>query len=241
MPAPGAPYNPKSDRRCAPGGPDAGWGDRRGPSAAAILPVAAPAGAPGHRRRDASDFADDSQTTMSQAQQIDRIGDEIDAFRVEFEKFFAGARQTPPDELRERIRVGLRRLRADPTPQLADNFRIGQLEARFNSFSEMFNRRVREREEGRMPARPVVHPAAEPDAARGVVVDGPVADAAARALYEGLTRDPESAERFDYPTFRRYLERQAEAIRAKTGCSGVRFRLATEGGRIKLKAKPIAG
>jgi len=179
---------------------------------------------------------------MSQVHLIDRIGEEIDAFRVEFEKFFAGARQTPPEGLRERIRGALRRLRADPTTQLADNFRIAQLEARFNSFSEMFNRRVREREEGRMVSRPAAPPPAEPDAARGVVVvDGPVADAAVRALYEGLTRDPESAERFDYQTFRRYLERQAEAIRAKTGCSGVRFRLATEGGRIKLKAKPIAG
>jgi len=179
---------------------------------------------------------------MSEPQRIDRVSEEIDAFRVEFEKFFAGARQTPPEELRERIRGALRRLRADPTTQLADNFRIGQLEARFNSFSEMFNRRVREREEGRGPSRPAVPPPpAEPDAARGVVVDGPVADAAARALYEGLTRDPRSAERFDYQSFRRYLERQAEAIRARTGCSGVRFRLASEGGRIKLKAKPIAG
>jgi hypothetical protein len=68
-----------------------------------------------------------------------------------------------------------------------------------------------------------------------------VPDAAARALYEGLTRDPRSAERLDYQSFCRYLERQAEAIRARTGCSGVRFRLASEGGRIKLKAKPIAG
>lgn len=178
---------------------------------------------------------------MSQPQQIDRVSEEIDAFRVEFEKFFAGARQTPPEELRERIRGLLRRLRADPTTQLADNFRISQLEARFNSFSEMFNRRVREREEGRMSSRPAMRPPAEPDAARGVVVDGPVPDAAARALYEGLTRDPRSAERLDYQSFCRYLERQAEAIRARTGCSGVRFRLASEGGRIKLKAKPIAG
>jgi hypothetical protein len=178
---------------------------------------------------------------MSQPLQIDRVSEEIDAFRVEFEKFFAGARQTPPEELRERIRGLLRRLRADPTTQLADNFRIAQLEARFNSFSEMFNRRVREREEGRMSSRPAMRPPAEPDAARGVVVDGPVPDAAARALYEGLTRDPRSAERLDYQSFCRYLERQAEAIRARTGCSGVRFRLASEGGRIKLKAKPIAG
>lgn len=173
--------------------------------------------------------------------QIDRLGDYLDAFRVEFEKFFAGARATPPEELRETIRAALRRLRADPMTQLVDNFRIAQIEARFNSFSELYNRRLREREEGRPAVRPVPASAAEPDPARGVVVDGAVADAAARALYEGLARDPGSAPGFDFDSFRRYLERQAQAIRSKTGCAGVRFRLATEGGRIKLKAKPIAG
>ncbi len=178
---------------------------------------------------------------MTSSQRIDRLGEEIDAFRVEFEKFFAGVRQTPPEELRERIRGALRRLRNDPTTQLADNFRTAQLEARFNSFSELFNRRVREREEGRAPMRPPPAPAAEPDADRGVVVVGAVADAEARALYEGLARDPQSAASFDFASFRRYLERQAEAIRARTGCAGVRFRLASEGGRIKLKAKPVAG
>jgi hypothetical protein len=178
---------------------------------------------------------------MSHPQRIDRLGEEIDAFRVEFEKFFAGVRQTPPEELREKIRGALRTLRSDPTTQLADNFRIAQLEARFNSFSELFNRRLRGREEGRGPARPAAAPAGEPDAERGVVVSGPVADAAARALFEGLARDPQSAASFDFQSFRRYLERQAETIRARTGCAGVRFRLASEGGRIKLKAKPIAG
>jgi hypothetical protein len=177
---------------------------------------------------------------MNPSQHIDRLGEEIDAFRVEFEKFFAGTRQTPPEEARERIRGALRRLRTEPSTQLADNFRIAHLEARFNSYSELFNRRVREREEGRAPMRPPAPPAAA-DAARGVVVTGAVADAAARVLFEGLARDPRSAVSFDLASFRRYLERQAEAIRARTGCTGVRFRLASEGGRVKLKAKPVTG
>lgn len=177
---------------------------------------------------------------MSTQAAIDRLADRIDDFRVEFEKFFAGSRATPPEDLREHIRAALRRLRSDPANQLAENFRIGQLEARFNSFSELYNRRVREHEEGRSAVRPPP-PAAEPDPLRGVVVAGAVGADAARALYDALSRDPDAARRFDYDGFRRYLERQTAAIRDKTGCAGVRFRLATEGGRLKLKAKPIAG
>lgn len=178
---------------------------------------------------------------MNLEQHIERVGQQLDAFRVEFEKFFAGARQTPPEEMREGIRFDLRRLRSHPMTQLADNFRITQLEARFNSYSELFNRRVREREEGRRAVRPLPAAAADAAPADGVTVSGAVADADARLLYEGLARDRAHQPQFDFDSFRSYLQRQAEAIRAKTGCSEVRFRLAEEGGRIKLKAKPIGG
>jgi hypothetical protein len=183
---------------------------------------------------------------VSLDQHIERVGRQLDALRVEFEKFFAGARQTPPEEMREGIRVDLRRLRTYPMTQLADSFRITQLEARFNSYSELFNRRLREREEGRRVVRPL--PAASGGSASdgstsdyGVTVRGAVAADDAKALYDALARDRAHPPQFDLDSFRSYLQRQAEAIRAKTGCSEVRFRLAEEGGHIKLKAKPIGG
>jgi len=39
--------------------------------------------------------------------------------------------------------------------------------------------------------------------------------------------------------FRGYISRQIESIRIKTGCDAVQFRLATEEGKLKLKAKPV--
>ncbi len=47
--------------------------------------------------------------------------------------------------------------------------------------------------------------------------------------------------RFDLATFGAYLERQAAAIREKSGCEEVHFRLATEDGKLKLKARPLSG
>ena len=43
----------------------------------------------------------------------------------------------------------------------------------------------------------------------------------------------------DLDRFGAYLERQAEAIRSKTGCREIQFRVAVEDGKMKLKAKPI--
>ena len=45
--------------------------------------------------------------------------------------------------------------------------------------------------------------------------------------------------RFDLASFGSYLQRQAAAIRAKTGCAEVQFRLAAEDGKLRLKARPL--
>ena len=39
--------------------------------------------------------------------------------------------------------------------------------------------------------------------------------------------------------FRAYIDRQAEAIRKKTGCAEIQFRIAVEEGKMKLKARPL--
>jgi hypothetical protein len=63
-----------------------------------------------------------------------------------------------------------------------------------------------------------------------------VPEAALMALYAGVSR---GGNRIDLAAFRAYLDRQVAAIRAKTGCSQVRFRLVVEQGQTKLKARPI--
>lgn len=178
---------------------------------------------------------------MSIEQRIDRLTREIDTFRIEFEKFFAGARSVPPNDLSDEIRNEIRVLRAEPGAQLADNFRISQIEARFNSFSELFNRRVREQEVARPTAASTMPQQRRVDVDRGVVVHERVAPEVARELYAGLAKDPANPPRFDLDHFTQYLAQQVDTIRRKTGCSQVRFRLAEEGGRVKLKAKPLSG
>lgn len=178
---------------------------------------------------------------MSVERQIDRLERQIRELKVEFERFFAGDLTVPPEPLRGEIQAGLRRLRESRTLRAAaDHFRLSQLEARFASFSELFNRRLREREEGSRRRRPVpglpLH-----DPASGVVLGESIEPGAAEALYRGLVDGSSRSPAFDFPTFCDYLERQLAAIRAKTGCERVQFRLAAEGGETKLKAKPLPG
>jgi len=173
---------------------------------------------------------------MTKQRELDRLDAGIKHLKVEFERFFNGALIVPPNELRDRIQAQMRRLRDDPMLSFADHFRLTQLEARFNSYSELFNRRIRQKEEGRAPAGG--EPEAALDPRSGVVVGEELRPDAVEALYVGLCRG-ERTPRFDLESFKSYLDRQAEAIRSKTGCSKVRFRLVEEDGRTKLKARPL--
>ena len=79
---------------------------------------------------------------------LDRLERQIQTLRVEFARFLNGDSETPPEELRERIRRQIQVLH-ESARGVADRFRLTNLQARFRSYSELFNRQLREREQGR--------------------------------------------------------------------------------------------
>jgi hypothetical protein len=170
---------------------------------------------------------------------LDQLNRDLQKLRIDFQLFMAGQIPVPPDELRERIAARLRDLRS-LNLGAADSFRLGTFEALYNSLGELHGRRLREREEGRRAAQRIGEPR-EPahDAYAGIAV-GQASDARAlEALYSGLYAGG-GASRVDFDSFRGYIQGQVEAIRQKTGCSQVMFRVTNEEGRLKLKAKPLA-
>jgi hypothetical protein len=173
----------------------------------------------------------------SAEQELDRLADSIEKFKVESDKFLNGAQMLLPDELRAKILRELRDLRSRNLKSAAEQFRLGTLEARYNSLAERFGRRLREREEGlRGPQRPAA-PARRLDPQRGIVLDEALDRDAVAALAAALARGGAPAP--DLDTFRDYLGRQLAQVRAKTGARQVQFRLAVEEGKAKLKAKPL--
>lgn len=180
---------------------------------------------------------------MHAEEELNRLDRLIRDLRIEIERFFNGASPTPPEDLKIHIQRQIRHLRNANLQAAAEHFRLGSLEARFNSLNELFNRRLRSREvgqgTGRQSASGAVEPASQHDARRGVVLDDAVEPAAVEALYTGLHQRPGDGPGFDLDSFRTYLKRQISTLRDKTGCREVQFRLSEEDGKLKLKAKPL--
>lgn len=168
---------------------------------------------------------------------LDLLASAIQQFRIDTQRFLAGDLQIPPDEQRLQIGNMLRHLRAANLKGVAENYRLNSLEAQFNSHCDLFARRLRKLELGAVRAQ------AEKDRLdpeRGVVIDSRLEAAAVNALYKGLylqkgQRNPT----IDLERFRSMVSQQSEMIRRKTGCDKISFRVATEDGKLKLKARPI--
>lgn len=175
----------------------------------------------------------------SREAQLDALDRDIRALGIEFEKYFNGALDVPPLKRQHELAATVRELHTRMRTSL-ERFRLSSLEARFTSYSEMWGRRVRLIEIGETPggrsADGDEHPV---DVAKGVVLGGAVPRSVSDALFQRLYGGAEGERIPDPQRFEHYLNRQIHQLRARTGCRQVRFRVAEESGRPKLKALPL--
>lgn len=161
----------------------------------------------------------------------------IRRLKIDFDRFFNGALPVPPEDQRRELARLLRRARTLPGRTFAERFLLNTLEARFNTLSELFNRRLREQETVGTPRAQQLQPGH--DARRGVVFGARLDPAAVTALYNQLYSSAGRSAKTDFDSFERYLQKQVDTLRKRTGCSEIRFRVTQAAGQPTLKAKPL--
>jgi len=193
------------------------------------------------------------------AEDLDRIETAIRQLQVKWDLFFSGAEKKPPVDLQTQVEQLVRRYANQEIRNNGERFRYQGLTARFTTFSELWQKRLRAREEGKVfgmhglraeklpppppPPREVPHErpaAAQPSEFR--VADARRDTESIRALYdrfvEARARAGEGgAPAFD--SFRQLIAKQADRIRAEKGAQAVDFRLETKDGKVSLKARVV--
>lgn len=161
-----------------------------------------------------------------------------------WERFFAGDLRMAPTDERERIYRRLRWLAEQPTTRREEQFRIEQLQHRFQAHSQNWERMLREREEGRRRYAAAEASAASPPASS----PAPALPDAAPAAPVHRTDEADLFDRFvaakrqldqevtiDRTQFLAQVAAQREALVARLSCE-VRFDVVVEGGKVKLAA-----
>ena len=176
-----------------------------------------------------------------------RLGEQVSVLEKEFrdlatlwERFFSGDIRVPPSQKRIHLQQRLRLLLDNPgVSRRADSFRLEQLQHRFATYSQNWERQLRDREEGRskfplnkgyqspIPAQPNTSPPASVKTDSGESLFDRFKDAKS-GLGQNMGMDRE--------TFEKKIAAQRKALEAKMG-SAVRFDIRVEDGRVKLTAK----
>ena len=194
---------------------------------------------------------------MALPDDLDRLDVTIRQLQVKWDLFFNGQEKKPPSDLQSQVEGLVRRYANVEIRNNGDRFRYQSLCARYTTFNELWQKRLRAREEGKpfgvhglraeqlpppAPPPPRVPRAAAPASGEIRVTDASHDSAAVRALYERFVEEQRRAGETHAPVFESFrvlITQQTERIRAEKGAQAVDFRLETRNGKVSLKARIV--
>lgn len=197
---------------------------------------------------------------MAILEDLDVLEKALRQLQIEWEKFFAGTERKPPMDLKGRVEGLIRRYAYAEIRNNTERFRYQTLSSRYNTFSELWTKRLRAMEEGRALGRgprgtmppPMEMP---PGRAAGSAGAAPAAGIgefrirspeqekeAVRDLFEkyvAARREAGETGVVKFESFEKIISQQASRILVEKGGQAVDFRLETKDGKVSLKARPV--
>ncbi len=168
-------------------------------------------------------------------EELDRIENEIDGVKRQYDLFFQGNRRSEPTEERRIVEWMIRRMGQRRIINTSDQFRFHGLQGRFYSLSNLWTRMVRDLEEGRLTRDAGGKLVREETPADGAV-DPSHLDQVLDQLKTARKECGLPVEDADIAMIRQTLSARAEEIAQKAGGKKVEFRVSVEGGKPKVKA-----
>ena len=159
-----------------------------------------------------------------------------------WEMYFSGVERVPPQDERERINRRIRLLAEQTVNRRAEQFRIEQLQHRFMTYSQNWERMLREREEGRSAHSHTDHELRRPEAANDTAT--PSVDKAEEGSLFDRYRTAKSERGLeigvDRETFDQQIAEQRKKIEERLGRE-VRFEVQLNDDKVRVVAKKKKG
>ena len=193
-----------------------------------------------------------------------RIEEGTFKLQKDWERFFSGQERKAPFESKQRLDRLIRRYIGVEIRNNVERFRFQSLTARYNTLSDMWNRRLRAIEEGRPLSSSQVKQArdlgleAPVPAEKSAAAPAQARDAAAprseirlstlrdddqgvKDLYEQFraARASVGESEVKFESFRKLISQQRARLLDEKDAVAVDFRVAMQDGKVALKAKPV--
>jgi hypothetical protein len=176
---------------------------------------------------------------------------DLKRLEAEYNMFFSGRLPRPPWETRKRVEVQIRKLDRGRINNTADRFRFESLQARWQTMTDLWERALRAKEEGRpgplaMPAPP--EPKKKKKRAPGqgdhvtAFTDPAHETGKLRSLYDSLMEARQAAgeDAVPFHKFAALVSSQVKKLR-QSGNNEVAFRVTTKDGKVNLTMRGVKG
>lgn len=184
------------------------------------------------------------------AEDLDELDEAITALQVLYEKYFLGIDRRPPEQERRRVSGKMRELRTQMVRNTALKFRINTMFAKLISFERMWDRTLREIEEGTykrdlFKAKLHQKDRADPDRRAAAAPSAPqIPDDHLRRLYDtylvARKRCGEPTDGLSYESLASRIRAQVPELMQKHKARNIEFKVVIKAGKAVLKAVPHA-
>ena len=182
------------------------------------------------------------------AEDLDAMEEAIANLQVLYEKYFLGLDRKPPDRERRQVSEKMRLLKETLVKNTALKFRVQTMFAKLISFERMWDRTLREIEDGtyrRDLFKAKLHQtdrSSEPQPATRSSASPQISDHMIRKLYDtylvARQRTGESTAGLTYDSLAARLRAQVPQLMAQHKARNIEFKVVIKGGKAVLKAIP---
>ncbi len=164
--------------------------------------------------------------------------------KVRYDQFFHGSERLPPWSLRGQVDRLVQKYLHVTMRGFAHRYRFNNLLYRYQSYTELWARKMRTQEEGERPsvAARRQHQVSEKLVARARVADPRSDPDQLREIYDKFVESREKngvkKKPVSFDKFVRGVAGQAAQLRKSSGCAEIELRLVVKNDEVQLKARP---
>ena len=177
---------------------------------------------------------------MTVDEELTRLEENMRRLKIEYEAYFNGGNPRPPNDTLYRVEQALKRYSSDTSKlSVSQRFRFNQLLQRYAVHSDLWRKRLRNKEEGREPfarKRTMEAPPAtqvicrDPDREQAKVAQ------LLQALLEAKQRAGERTDDIDPARFQEFVREKTSQLKQSLGCNSVQFSVTVKDGRVRFTA-----
>jgi predicted CopG family antitoxin len=180
-------------------------------------------------------------------EELNKLEDDLRRLKIEYEVYFNGATPRPPRDTLFKVETLIKRYSSDQSKlNFAQRFRFTSLAQKYAVQSQLWRRKLQEKEEGRSLSGPLtraIEKMKKPmaDSIMRIVCTDPDAEAEEitqllEAMKRARIQAGESIRNLDPAAFHQFIKEKTRQIKKSLDCNRVQFSVSIEGGKVKFKA-----